>query len=148
MSKKLQVMRHLIAPVAALCIGLGAAQAQEQDDDRLDEAWKDLFEAQEGILTPKQSAQLNNLAYGAAVARVCDGFTIDQKKFMTGLSEAVAPSAEGLTEEQHVERGTAILIDLGMRVGIFMAEGNEEKDDFCKAATESKADTEVPNYWQ
>lgn len=148
MSKTFRIARGLIAPVAALCIGLGAAQAQEQDDDRLDEAWKDVFEAQEGILTPKQSAQLNNLAYGAAVARVCDGFTLDQKKFMTGLSEAVEPSVEGLTEEQHVERGTAILIDLGMRVGVFIAEGNEDKDDFCKSATEAKADTEVPTFWQ
>jgi hypothetical protein len=148
MSKTLRIARGLIAPVAALCIGLGGAQAQQQDDDRLDEAWKDLFQAQEGILTPKQSAQLNNLAYAAAVARVCDGFTLDQKKFMEGLSAAVEPSVEELTEEQHIERGTAILIDLGMRVGIFMAEGNGDKADFCKEAAESKSDTEAPSYWQ
>lgn len=143
-----RIAKGLVAGIAALCIGIGAAQADDQDDDRLDDAWKNLFEAQEGILTPKQSAQLNNLAFTAAVTRVCDGFEIDRQKFKAALAEAVEPSVEGLTDEQHVERGTAILIDLGMRVGIFIAEGNGDKDDFCKAAEEAKADTEAPNYWQ
>ena len=39
---------------------------------------------QEPILTDKQFAMLNNLAFQAAVTKICDGYELDQNKFADG----------------------------------------------------------------
>ena len=137
-----------VALAAAVSIS-GVALAQQQDDSRLDEAWKDALEHEEGILTPEQLAMLNNLAYQAAVTRVCDGFTLDQAKFSEGVVEAIAPSAEGLSEDEQREHTSAALVLLGTRFGLMLAEGNAEQADFCANAKEFKESPEdVPHYWQ
>ena len=150
MSQKSLIHRTSFAVGLALALSISVpVQAQEPDDHRLDEAWMDALEDEEGILTPKQFAMLNNLAYNAAVTRVCDGFELSQDKFSAGLSEAVTPAHEAaLSEDDNKEWASSLLISLGMRYGLMIAEGNAQKESFCAAANELKASADVPNYWE
>lgn len=150
MSKFSLVHRLFLGVAVAAGLGIsGLAVAQEQDDARLDEAWMDAIELEEGILTPDQYAKLNNLAYQAAVTRVCDGFALDQAKYSEAVAEAIAPSAEQLSEDDQRAHTSAALVLLGTRFGLMLAEGNAEKEDFCANATEFKSSPEdVPHYWQ
>lgn len=116
------IHKVLLTVVAAVCLLLASPLgAQADDDNRLDEAWKDALEEEEPILTPEQFAMLNNLAYHAAVTRVCDGFELDQHKFAEGLEQAVKPTNTSLSEDENREHANAALIMLGMRYGLLIA---------------------------
>ncbi len=149
MSTSFAVHRLILGVALAASVGIsGMAFAQDQDDKRLDEAWKDALEHEEAILTPEQFAMLNNIAYQAAVTRVCEGFSLDQAKFSEAVAEALAPPAEGLSENEQREHTSAALLLLGTRFGLMLAEGNADQD-FCANAQEFKASPEdVPHYWQ
>jgi hypothetical protein len=122
--------------------------AAEEPDDRLSEAWKDAVGDQEPILTEKQFALLNNLAFQAAASKVCDGFNLNQDKFTTAMNEAVTPAPEGLSEAEADHWEAAVLMRFGTSYGLLLAEGNDEPKDFCESAKELKADTEIPHVWE
>ncbi len=99
MSAHFKGLRALICLAAAVVLITGVtasvlAEDQADDDNRLDEAWKDAIGDQENILTEKQFAMLNNLAFQAAVTKVCEGFDLDQSKFAKAITDATTPSAE------------------------------------------------------
>jgi hypothetical protein len=138
-----------------ICFGLAAwtmagsaVYAQSTDDNRLDDAWKAALEDQEGVLTPQQTAALNNIAYEAAVARVCEGFEIDRTKYANAVNEIVVPGSDKRSDAENLERQSSILISLGTAYGLFLAEGTAKKDDFCANAKELKADTQSTNLWE
>jgi hypothetical protein len=141
----------LLAAAATALIGIGAARAQDatEDDLRLDDAWGDLVIDQEPILTDLQFAELNNLAFQAAVTKICDGFELDQQKFAEGVSTATSPAPETVdTPDEMKQWETAVYFRLGASYGLFLAEGNANVDKFCQSAADLKADPEVPNVWQ
>lgn len=142
------IRKLLLCLAACLVIATVPAMAEDDDDDRLDDAWEDAVGDQEPVLTDKQFALLNNLAYQAAAAKVCDGFTLDPDKFATGIAEATSPAPADLSDEDAETWKTAVLIRFGTTYGLFLAEGNDEDDEFFKNAKELKADSEVPNVWQ
>jgi len=129
-----------------------AAFAQEVvtgDDLRMDRAWGDLVIDQEPILTDSQFAKLNNLAYQAAVTKICDGYELDQTKFGEGVSEALNPAPATIaTPEEIMQWQTAVYFRFGASYGLFLAEGNANVASFCKAADEFDADTTVKNVWR
>ncbi|HET7717524.1 MAG TPA: hypothetical protein VFK86_18025 [Bauldia sp.] len=142
---------HKALIAAGAVVGLaGAALAQDLPDDlRLDGAWEDLVVDQEPILTDVQFAKLNNLAFQAAVTKICDGYELDQAKFAEGLSDATYPSPATVTTPDDMKHWeTAVYFRLGASYGIFLAEGNAHPDAFCANAAELKADAEVPNVWR
>ena len=119
------------------------------DDLRMDGAWGDLVVDQEPILTNSQFAKLNNLAYQAAVTKVCDGYQLDQVKFAEGVSDATNPAPVTITTpEEMMQWQTAVYFRLGASYGLFLAEGNAHVNSFCKAADEFKSDATVKNVWQ
>ena len=91
---------------------------------------------------------MNNLAFQAAAAEICDGFKLDGDKFSTAIAEATTPPPPDMTAEDAKHWETAVLIRFGTSYGILLAEGNDEEDEFCESATALKADTETPNVWQ
>lgn len=119
------------------------------DTNRLHEAWEDALEGQEHVLTPQQFAKLNNLAYQAAVVRVCDGFDIDDAKFRAQLFEAAeAPHDSSLSEDEHKAHSTFVLIEFGTRYGLLIAEGNSAKASFCEKASALRKDADIQNVWE
>lgn len=115
----------------------------------MDGAWADLVVDQEPILTDEQFAKINNLAYQAAVTKICDGYQLDQVKFAEGVSDATSPAPAGITTaEEMMQWQTAVFFRFGASYGLFLAEGNAQVNSFCKAADEFKTDTAVKNVWQ
>ena len=150
MSKMSLIHRVLAVATMAVVLSFGVpASADEHDDDRLDDAWMAALEDEEGLLTEQQFAMLNNIAYHAAVTKVCDGFELDQHKFAEGLEQAMTPTQASLSEDETREWANGVLILLGTRVGLLIAEGHAAEDDFCANATELKDTPEdVPHYWE
>jgi len=130
------------------CVTLLAAPAIAEQDEEMNEAWKDAIGDQEPILTDKQFALLNNLAFQAAVTKICDGFQLDDAKFSSGVAEATSPAPPDMNDEEADTWEAAVTMPFGTTYGLFLAEGNDEPDDFCESAKELKADAEVPNVWQ
>lgn len=147
MTKKINVFLGALAATAFSLLASATAFAQA-DDNRLDEAWKDAFEDLEGVLTPQQLAVLNTLAYQAAVARVCDGFKLDQAKYAKGVNDIVLSNDDKLDDEQKLARHTNIILTLGTTYGLFLAEGNAKKDSFCTGAAGAKKDAQFTNVWE
>lgn len=144
---KSYIWKMFLCLVACFLIA-AAVPAVAEDDNRLDDAWEDAVGDQEPVLTDKQFALLNNLAFQAAVTKVCDGYELDPAKFAAGIAEATSPAPEGLSDEDEETWKTAVLLRFGTTYGLFLAEGNDEEDDFCESAKELKADSETPNVWQ
>ena len=134
--------------LAVALVMAGVSTIALADDDRLDEAWADAVDGQEPFLSDKQFARLNNLAFQAAVTKICDGYELDDAKFSEGLVDATSPAPEGMTDAEAEQWRTAVFFRLGTTYGLFLAEGNAASDDFCESAGELKADAEVPNVWQ
>ena len=116
------------------------APAPDVDNDRADAAWADFFETEGAILADAQFAALNNLAFQAAAVRVCDGHGLDKQAFGKAIGDVIASGDKELSDDQAEERKTAILIAFGARYGLFIAEGNGDKEDFCAAAAKLKAE--------
>jgi hypothetical protein len=150
----MSVLRTVFYLAAALVVMFGIAasawaEGPAVDDDRLDEAWKDAIGDQENILTEKQFAKLNNLAFQAAVTKVCDGYELDQSKFAKAINDATTPLPNpDMSDEDKKVWETAVIMRLGATYGVLLAEGNAKPDDFCASAKELKADPDVPNVWQ
>jgi len=115
---------------------------------RLNETWKDILAGQENVLTPQQFAKLNNLAFQAAAVRVCNDLDLDETKFTEQLAEATSPSATDLTEDEAKAHASFVLVEFGIRVGAFIAEGNTGEKAFCDSALELKGKSDIPNVWQ
>ncbi|MFG1360729.1 hypothetical protein [Xanthobacter pseudotagetidis] len=109
------------------------------DDDRMDNAWNDLLESENGLLPGPQYTALNNLAFQAAIVRVCDGYTLDTESFGKGITGVLTSPDKDFNEKQEKEFGAAVLVAFGARYGLFLAEGNGDKKDFCDAAAKLKA---------
>ena len=137
-----------ILPALAAALVLSGAAIASADDLRLDDAWEDAVGDQENVLTEAQFATLNNLAFQAAVPKVCDGYALDDAKFAQAMSEAAVPPSADLTPEQMKEWETAVLIRFGTTYGLFLAEGNSGKEAFCASAAELRDNAEVPHYWK
>src|SRR3954463_639804 len=137
-----------VIALMALAIACPRAYAQPADDNRLDDAWKAALEDEEGVIGRAQYADLNNIAYQAAVARVCDGFEIDRNKYGKAVNDIIVPGMDKRSDEENLERQTSILISLGTAYGLFLAEGTIHKEDFCANATEFKSDKESTNLWK
>ncbi|HEY8277284.1 MAG TPA: hypothetical protein VIG52_09865 [Methyloceanibacter sp.] len=148
-----RALRALLCVTAALTLIAGVPASvlaeYQADDNRLDEAWKDAIGDQENILTEQQFAMLNNLAFQAAVTKVCDGFDLDQAKFAKAITDATTPLPNpDMSEEDIKVWETAVIMRLGATYGVLLAEGNTRPEQFCASAKELKADTDVPNVWQ
>jgi hypothetical protein len=148
MSAKTSKCGWLATLAAAVVIVGGLSAPARADDDRLDEAWADAVGGQEPILTDKQFAMLNNLAFQAAVTKICDGYELDQDKFAAGISEATTPPPPNMSTDDAEQWKTAVLIRFGTAYGVLLSEGNADVDNFCKSAADLKGATDVPNVWQ
>jgi hypothetical protein len=143
-------LRVLLPVVTACMLTAGGVFAEDaQDDNRFDEAWKDAVGDQESILTEKQFALLNNIAFQAAATKICDGFELDQAKFAKAISDATTPLPNPDMSDDDIKIWeTAVIMRLGATYGVLLAEGNAKPEQFCESAKQLKVDPDVPNVWQ
>jgi hypothetical protein len=134
---------------AALVAGLAAtATPALADDYRIDDAWKAALEEADGVLTDKQHALINSIAYHAAAAQLCDGIDIDEPEVTKAVASVIADTPKELLDAQQVERMTTIVLMLGTAKGIILAEGALHKADFCASAMQEKADAQYDHFWK
>jgi hypothetical protein len=139
-----------VASLAAMAasVFLIPAVAADETPQRLGDAWKSALLGAEPVLTPQQFAKLNNLAYQSAAVRVCEGFEINAEKFNAAIADATAPAKDDLSDEEFQVHQSFVLIEFGMRYGLFLAEGKAQDKSFCANAAELKTKTEIPNIWE
>lgn len=133
------------------CAGLamlataGPALAQSH---RLDAAWEAAINEEGGYLVPAAQARLNLVAYHAAVAKLCEGFPVDEAKVAEASNAAIVEALAGLEGDALIARHADILIDLGTRHGLFLAEGSLHPEKFCAQAAEVRAEAEFEDFWR
>jgi hypothetical protein len=125
-----------------------AAADLPAENHRFDEAWKAAIFDLEGVVTDKEYAILNNLAYHSAVARICENLELDVEKVSKAVNDIVAKNGEQLDDDQKMARQAHVLITLGTSHGIFLAEGSLEKAKFCSDAADNKADPDYSGFWK
>ena len=145
----MQIFSTLRIAGAAVLLGLTAGSAvAQQDDYRIDDAWKAALQDSEGVLTDKQHALVNAIAYHAAAAQLCDGLDIDADEVAAATNGILTDGPKDLTDDEQLERLTAIMLILGTAKGIILAEGALHKADFCASATQEKADPKHDHFWK
>ena len=134
---------------AAVLLGLASlAGPALADDNRLDDAWKAALMDQDGVLTDKQHALINAIAYSAAAALLCDGLDIDDEKVAAATTSVLADGPKDLSEDEELARYTDIMLTLGTAKGILLSEGALHKADFCAGAVTSKTEKPADSFWK
>ena len=105
MSTKSAILKTFFSLAIAGVLAGGLSVSARADDDRLDEAWKDGIGDQEPVLTDQQFAKLNNLAFQAAVTKICDGYNLDDKKFADGMADATTPADAAMSADEPEDVG-------------------------------------------
>ena len=135
---------HYLLGAALLAAFPKVAFAEDATNHRLHAAWDALAKGEGEFLTTKQFASLNNLAYQAAIVRVCDGHELDHEAFRRKIEDVIKDTDKKLSDEQADLREAAVLVAFGARFGLFLAEGSDDsKAGFCASADEIKASQDI-----
>ena len=137
-------LRHVAGATLLICMATPAFA----DNFRIDDAWKAALEDNHGVLTEKQHAQVNAIAFGAAAARLCDGIDIDPEKVTKAINVVLTGGPKDLSEEDELARYTEIMLTLGTAKGILLAEGALHRAEFCASATEEKTSKPEDTLWK
>ena len=131
-------------------IGLGALAAGPAlaESHRLEAAWEAAISEEADDLAPGLQAGLNLVAYHAAVARLCDGFEVDDGKIAEESNAIITEALEGLDGEALYHRHAVLLIDMGVRHGLFLAESSLHPQRFCADAEEVRASEDYEHHWR
>jgi len=138
---------RLALPAAALFAAV-AVPAAAQQGHRLTAAWEAALSEDAGYLEPSELAQVNVIAYHAAVAKLCEGYPLDVAEIAEATNTVIAGATEGLADTALIDRHTDLLIAIGTAQGIFLAEGSLNPEQFCAEAAETRADSEYDDHWQ
>jgi hypothetical protein len=146
-------VRFAIALFALLPILFGVASISRAQDDapheHLEAGWRKATELLDGVLTPEQHSEMNVLAFSAAVAGLCDGFSLDRDKFAKAMKMLEHEDKANMSAEQLNYYEHHLTFNYGVAVGLFLAEGSMDQADFCAAATAQRNDPETGlHYWE
>jgi hypothetical protein len=143
-------MRHPIIPALGLAAALFCAAPAFADEPDTAFVRQHAVDLLEGALTPDQLTKLQLIAYQAAVAAACDGFTLDEAKF-TKAFDALAPAdAAKMTDDQKAYHDKHILVIYGILMGGELSAMADDVGDACVAAAETRSDPEMAGelVWQ
>lgn len=114
--------------------------------DQINPAWQRLDILTQSYLNDQQQIKLQQLAFAAAVADICEGFEVDSEKFVAAFQEFDSVKQKEPVNGQGYwyER---MLVAYGMATGLFAAEGLLVNEQFCNAASELKASS-TSHYWK
>ena len=131
---------------ALLAVALALPAAAQ--DQRLNGAWEAALSEGAGYLEPGELALINEIAYHAAVSKLCDGYPLDLGEIAEATNAVVAGATEGLADTALIDRHTDVLISVGTAQGLFLAEGSLDPEAFCAEAAEARADAEYNDHWK
>lgn len=135
------------AALAALLSAAAPALAQEPAPGFVRAHAVDMLE---GALVPEQVTTLQLVAYQAAVAAACTGFTLDEAKF-TKVFDTLAPvDAAKMTDEQKAYNDQHLLVIYGILVGGELADMADDPSAACAAAETTRTDPDMAELlvWQ
>ena len=112
------------------------------------QSWLEAYEILGGILTPEQQLELNQLAYQAAAANVCEVLILDDEKFIMAFESLVVEAGAEMSAEEIDYFHDHILVSFGVFVGLQLADHNNDKAAFCTDATAYADDTEEPHVFE
>jgi hypothetical protein len=100
-------------------------------------------------LGAEQAGRLTLLAYGAAVARTCDGLSLERERYRAAFRELAEQREDELTDAKKVRsKLRRVSYHLGVATGVFLAEHALDPPRFCAGARESiAADPEIEAFF-
>ncbi len=123
------------------------AQGGNTAREQLEPAWLQASRLLDGALNPKQQSELNTLAYSAAVANLCEGFALNREQFKKGFGYLKHEDSARMKPEETAYFERHLLVNYGVAVGLFLAEGAADQAGFCKAAATHRGEAAY-HYWQ
>jgi len=132
---------------AAALLAALAADPVLAESHRLAAAWEAAVGEEDASFSPAVRARLNVIAYHAAVARLCEGFPVNQAKMAAASEIVISEAVEGLEGDALIARTTDLLVDLGTSHGLFLAEGSLHPEKFCAQAAEARAEPGFAHLW-
>jgi hypothetical protein len=140
----------LFALLPLLCSVASVSRAQDADPhERLEPGWRKATDLLDGVLTPEQHSEMNMLAYSAAVAGLCDGFSLNREKFANAMKMLEHDDKANMSAEQISYFQHHVTFNYGVAMGLFLAEGSMDQTAFCAAATAQRNDPETGiHYWE
>jgi hypothetical protein len=97
----------------------------------------------DGQLMPQQMALIQSLSYQTAIASVCDGFVLDDEKFVAAFGRLAHEKAAEMSEEQKEYYDRHLLVVYGVLVGGDLAEIGDNPGEACGHAATLRADAEL-----
>lgn len=141
-------MRSLIVATLIFLAQPALAQNESEADTRHQEAaWKIAFDMHGGTFTTEQRIKLLQLAWHLAIGNLCDEMHVDQLAFGMALAELEHADGAEASDEEHRFFEQHLFQNLGVAVGIFLAEGVEDPDAACAQAKEEMSGTDTTHYF-
>ncbi len=145
-------------PIRARCVGVvvallvwQASSASSQERNRalasqLDPAWQRLAQSNDQFLSKDQESLLHDLAFAAAAAGGCPGFSLDRDKFEKGFESFKTDDYMKLPADQKRKREYRLMMNYGAAVALYTAEGLLHPKEACKFA-EGRRDLGPGRFW-
>ncbi|MDQ6436423.1 hypothetical protein RB623_20425 [Mesorhizobium sp. LHD-90] len=136
-------MRFSLLPALGLAAALFCVQpALADDDDAPSFVRLHAVDLLENALTPEQTTTLQLVAYQAAIAAACEGFTLDSAKMDKAFEKLAPVDAAKMTDAQKDYHDQHLLVIYGILVGGELGAMADDVSAACAKAGEAKADPE------
>ncbi len=136
--------------VVIMVMMAGSSQAADNYTHLLDQitpAWQRLDALTEDYLDDAQKEKIQELAFAAASADLCDGLKVDRDKFIAAFNDLEGEKQKAMSEELAQQWRDKLLVVYGIATGLFSAEGLLAKEEFCSAAVNVK-ETSSTHYFE
>ncbi|MFO7641040.1 MAG: hypothetical protein R6X17_07160 [Candidatus Competibacteraceae bacterium] len=140
-------MNPLLLLALLIPASVAFAQAGKIAREQMDPAWRQAHRMLDGVLDSKQQSELNVLAYSTAVANLCEGFALNREQFKKGFNYLAHGDAASMKPEESAYFERHLLVNYGVAVGLFLAEGAADQAGFCKVAATHRGEAAY-HYWQ
>lgn len=144
-----QLITLTFALLTALSVPVFAGEQTESATwQKIDPAWTKTSEQIIDFVGENKQKLLADLAYAAVVAETCQGLPLDKTKFQQAFDTNFNEKSLGKTMKpaELVEYGHKVSMYFGVYVGLLTADSMMERDNFCNAAQQMKANGEA-QYW-
>ncbi|MCX5496577.1 hypothetical protein OSH11_17870 [Kaistia dalseonensis] len=145
-------MKTRLVPALGLAVSILAAGAFEARAEGSQSSFvrQHAIDMLEGALTSEQMTTLQLVAYQAAVAATCQGFTLDQARFEKVFDTLAPQDAAKMSDAQKAYFDSHILVIYGVLLGGELASIADNVSETCDTAREARTDPAMADelVWQ